>query len=1272
MTTRFFLSVRKTSFYWLPTLALVALIGQACERGRGPTKPTPVEPTPQDAFDALRLRVQEMMLGKPGYDAADPDIAASVEGISIRGQELWDQLLRERTPKYPFADNPTQFPNTNIAESYRRVRDMARAYATPGGSLYMNPALHDDLLGSLEWLFQNWYNTSISKKGPQSPENNWFEWELGVPLALGDILLYLYDELTPEQIKGYTDVVRYFNPKIKDTGHSVGGSWGNSGANLAWKSAAMLKVGILTKDGELLGQVRDALSPLFEYSVSGDGFYQDGSFIQHTNHPYTIGYGFGHLGSTVENVYALAGSPWEVTDPNLENIHRWIWDSFEPLIFNCRMPDNLVGRTLSRIQGLDHVGAVVNSSLLLARLTTDAQSALYRQLVKHLVLSDPTFTFVGRSVASILALREILQDSSIQPFTQTEIYKQFPAMDRFVMRRNGYAFSVGMYSDRIANYEQINYENLQGWHTNDGRFSLYDGDYEQFDDYYWATIDSYRLPGITVKRSHPEDVMGPQVGKVLLEAGKGPEVDELTDWSQIYAHTQSWVMTKGELDSDPSRIARKLDTSEELIYQLPGLRSFEATIYVRVDRPMLDRINAYRSEDGLQYRKLKLTVTEPQAIENGWAKVLLSSADNFGDKTTYLKLEFLTLDSPPARTSDRSFVGGVDLGGLYGVSGMDLHPVEETLEARKSWFMFDDEIVLLGSNINSRDNRTIETVVDNQRIRTEGGNNRFLVNGAEMPGALGWSGSIEDVKWANVEGNVPGSDTGYFFPEGGTLQALREARTASLSEVTHANSLNDETVTRNFLTFWFDHGVNPTASKVAYVLLPGRTPEETQAYAEDPDITIVAHTEAIHAVRENRKNILAANFWKDELSEVDLLRVNRAASVIVRESDGKIELAISDPTQRNNAAIDVQLSRSARSVVSADPAIYVYQLEPTIRFTVNTRKAAGRSIKASFDLVNGSFEKNPATRSPEAPLELGDEFLNNKLLATSANVFFESGGGDDPERFRTGNGDELDLNRIKRRSPGESSLVYQFEGLTDFSLRFFFDSYTLEGLPPLPQVFVASNPSNWIPVPSRFDEPVVTGKNGTWRRSVLRPASPAAIPRGMSFIKIVMPAVLDPVPQWNPLLGRLDLTRLGSQCFLIDPLDDYSRLFSTSTGWVIDSTAATERFQGDLGRFRVSSAAPQEIVYRSDRGFESFSLVVFAPQPPATAIRAYVSDCGHLWSPIELKNVEAQAGVSGWPTHELSPAQSLPDWANYLRFELASDTPESAPQLGSVTLFGRC
>ena len=92
----------------------------------------------------------------------------------------------------------------------------------------------------------------------------------------------------------------------------------------------------------------DSLGPIFAYVTTGDGFYEDGSFLMHGRYPYNGGYGKSLLEDMADLIDLLAGSPWAVRDPRRSNLYRWVFDAFEPLIFRGGMMDMVRGREISR------------------------------------------------------------------------------------------------------------------------------------------------------------------------------------------------------------------------------------------------------------------------------------------------------------------------------------------------------------------------------------------------------------------------------------------------------------------------------------------------------------------------------------------------------------------------------------------------------------------------------------------------------------------------------------------------------------------------------------------------------------------------------------------------------------------------------------------------------------------------------------------------------------------------------------------------------------
>lgn len=201
--------------------------------------------------------------------------------------------------------------------------------------------------------------------------------------------------------------------------------------------------------------------------------------------------------------------------------------------------------------------------------------------------------------------------------------------------------------------------------------------------------------------------------------------------------------------------------------------------------------------------------------------------DGFWPTVNPFRLPGTASDGAPRRspkTASKSWVGGTSIDGLYGAAGMDLNPDNSTLAGKKSWFLLDDEIVALGEGIHSTDNRKIETIVENRKINANG-DNALTINGQIQPAQLGWADTVEGVRWAHLEGNVPGAGVGYYFPDPAAVTGLRESRTGAWSNINQGDS--GAPITRNYVSLALEHGTQPSDAAYSYVLLrirmrPGR------------------------------------------------------------------------------------------------------------------------------------------------------------------------------------------------------------------------------------------------------------------------------------------------------------------------------------------------------------------------------------------------------------------------------------------------------------------
>ncbi|MFD8614073.1 polysaccharide lyase 8 family protein [Streptomyces sp. NPDC059631] len=454
-----------------------------------------------DPYEPLLARAAQQLTGG-AFDPADPDFAAALTALDTQAAAWWRQIDTSANRTALWADlSPASDPGM-FGQSYPRLRTIATAWATPGTSLTGQEAVRDGLLDALRFLHTAGYDASRRETG------NWWFWEIGAPRALMDVCVLLRAELPAQDRDAYVATVARFVPDPDRRTNSP--TLAETGANRTDKAVIVALRGLLAGDPAALVLARDGLSDvrdkgknsLFQYVTSGDGFYRDGSFVQHSDVAYTGTYGSVLLGGAGQLIALLAGSDWAVTDPAVQVLYEAVERSFEPLLFDGVMMDAVRGRAVSRERARDHAdgAAAVAHILQLAEGAPDAYADRWRAAAKGWILRNtrtPYRTLVG--IPDLARAKAVLGDRTVRPADRPDGHFVFADMDRVVHRRRSWACALSLSSRRIAAYEAGNGENLHGWYTGDGMTYLYDGDdTDAFGDAFWPTVDPYRLPGTTV------------------------------------------------------------------------------------------------------------------------------------------------------------------------------------------------------------------------------------------------------------------------------------------------------------------------------------------------------------------------------------------------------------------------------------------------------------------------------------------------------------------------------------------------------------------------------------------------------------------------------------------------------------------------------------------------------------------------------------------------------------------------------------------------------
>jgi hyaluronate lyase len=284
---------------------------------------------------------------------------------------------------------------------------------------------------------------------------------------------------------------------------------------------------------------------------------------------------------------------------------------------------------------------------------------------------------------------------------------------------------------------------------------------------------------------------------------------------------------------------------------------------------------------------------------------------------------------------ENDVAGGAALDDRYAVAAMELVADGSSLRAKKAWFALDDAIVALGAGITAYDGRTVETTVEHRNLG-EGGGNRLLVNGDERLSQTGWSADLADARWIHLEGVG-----GYVFPAGADgLRGERESRSGAWNDIEQGPTTgggDTEVHSRQYATFWFDHGVSPQDAAYVYVLLPAADEAATAAFAGSDRVRILANTAVVQAVEDTASGLLAAHFW--EAGEAGGSVCDGPASILVRRDGDDIAVAVADPG-RTAATVTIELPYAASEVAESDDTVSV-ETGDRARITVETGGSFG-------------------------------------------------------------------------------------------------------------------------------------------------------------------------------------------------------------------------------------------------------------------------------------------------------------------------------------------
>ncbi len=910
------------------------------------------------------------IVGSPEVnDMENADIAARVNSITNSAVSARKFLVRDSASGELFSDMDSK-ESADITTAYERVQSMAYAYGCSGSPLYMDKDLGDDIKYSLDWLKENRYNEdsySRSANADWIPTgfNNWWDWDIGVPAKLVNILMVTEGMFNSKQIDEY---LAFYNRRVPIPRMT--------GANYTDMAFGVIGSALLKNDVEKVVRVQTLLTKTFLYAddndrfaeslldarrasytdIKGAGFFTDGSYILHTLHPHLGSYGLVQMNTFSKILSLFANTNLSMNIPFTDNVMQIYENSFKPVIYDNKLFRWTMGRGPER--NAAEVQPVCNMFVMSDYFDDDAKSRIYSD-IKSAALGNYSLVKAKLPLSHLKKLEEIMNDESVKSSEEKNLNKVYYNSDKVIHKRDRWSMAVSMSSARIFNYESINNQNTNGWYLSDGRTEYYlRGNDINSTEAYYSAVDKYRMPGTTVDTQERKRASVNQ-GNEYLSSKKFVGGVSLGDFGAAAMELESYHNDTDFGTSGPNP-AHKSDLTAKKAYFMFD----DETVCLG------SAVNAKDNNDAevltvVENKLSKNTVSLSDVTEQPPYEIVSAeanqtpepenTAENTIDDSYTTKYAGYTGAEVIWDLGEVKNLGFIDLSFIKGSSRKQYFNLEvssdklnwtEVFSGESSGKSETNEYFTLGNS----DARYVKFI----NLGNSGGTAWVSLSNCAIypPNADGSVGRkpqdifgsdniIADGERLNIYGDDvdlsaktwinAADECGYVFPKNaaensGVLKARWTRGTNSCFEM------------------WFSHGVNPTNGGYAYILLPGMTAEQTKAYAEKENINVLINNENIQAVKDVSTGITGIVFWSE--GTFGGITVDKPCMLMVRESDGAYEIAVSDPTQKLES-LSVTADR-ALTCVSSDEMASSETENGKTTITYNMKGSVGRSMKCSF------------------------------------------------------------------------------------------------------------------------------------------------------------------------------------------------------------------------------------------------------------------------------------------------------------------------------------
>lgn len=379
---------------------------------------------------------------------------------------------------------------------------------------------------------------------------------------------------TDAEIKTYTDPIEHFVPDAGYFRKTLVNPFKALGGNLVDMGRVKIIEGLLRKDNTIIEKTSHSLKNLFTTATKAEGFYADGSYIDHTNVTYTGAYGNVLIDGLTQLLPIIQETDYKISNQELDMVYKWINQSFLPLIVKGELMDMSRGRSISREAASSHSAAVevLRGFLRLANMSNEERNLDLKSTIKTIITSNKFYNVFNnlKSYSDIANMNKLLNDSTVATKPLKSNLSTFNSMDRlaYYNAEKDFGFALSLHSKRTLNYEGMNDENTRGWYTGDGMFYLYNSDQSHYSNHFWPTVNPYKMAGTTEKDAKREDttkdfmskhskdakektgqVTGTSdfVGSVKLNNHFALAAMDFTNWDRTLTAQKGWVILNDKI-----------------------------------------------------------------------------------------------------------------------------------------------------------------------------------------------------------------------------------------------------------------------------------------------------------------------------------------------------------------------------------------------------------------------------------------------------------------------------------------------------------------------------------------------------------------------------------------------------------------------------------------------------------------------------------------------------------------------------------------------------